>query len=167
MINYVKDSLNDRELNRAIRISLTYNVDVVTDSGTQTVTETVILADLENNEGLINARDDETGNPSYLAVLNDANGKTELDSSALGYQTVYGLHYFNCGRISFDKANPFNESNYNFKKDPSKALFVLNPGEQKWIDLRIWLEGQDDNCVKEIAGKKFNMVLKFDSVFVE
>ena len=63
--------------------------------------------------------------------------------------------------------DPFNESNYNFKRDESKALFTLNPGEQKWVTMRIWLEGQDENCVKEIAGEKFDLVLKFDSAFVE
>ena len=32
--------------------------------------------------------------------------------------------------------------------------------------MKIWLEGQDLNCEKEIAGNEFQMVLKFDSVFV-
>ena len=72
---------------------------------------------------------------------------------------------------SFDRScnmdDPFNESNYNFKRDESKALCTLNPGEQKWVTMRIWLEGQDENCVKEIAGEKFDLVLKFDSAFVE
>ena len=168
IINYVKENIDDPDLKKAIRISLTYDKEIVTDSSTQVVTETVILADLENNEAVINAREDDTANDSYRAVLSDADGKTdEEDSGALGYQTVYGLQYFNCGRTSFDMDDPFNESNYNFRRDASKALFVLNPGEQKWVSLRIWLEGQDDNCVKEIAGEKFNLVLKFDSVFVE
>ncbi len=168
MINYVKDSISDKDLNKAIRISLTYDKEIVTDSGTQTVTETVILADLDNNDGVINAREDDTVNDSYRAVLSDADGKTdEEDSGALGYQIVYGLQYFNCGRSYFNMDDPFNESNYNFRRDESRALFKLNPGEQKWVNIRIWLEGQDDNCVKEIAGEKFNLVLKFDSAFVE
>lgn len=168
VINYVKDSVNDKDLNRAIRISLTYDKEVVTDSGTQKIEETVILADLADNDGVVNARNDSEADDLYKAVLNDADGKTDaLDSDALGYQTVYGLQYFDCGRISFDMSDPFNKSNYDFKRDESKALFKLNPGEQKWVTIRIWLEGQDQNCVKEIAGEKFNMVLKFDSAFVE
>lgn len=169
VINYLKTNDSDPDLNKAIRISLTYEKKSVTESGTtQTVTETVILADLDDNEGVINAREDSTVNDLYQAVKSDADGKTdEADSGALGAQTVYGLQYFNCGRTSFNESDPFDESNYNFKRDASKALFVLEPGEQIWVTMRIWLEGQDVNCVKEIAGEKFNLVLKFDSVFVE
>ena len=168
VINYVKANIDDPELSKAIRISLTYDKDIVTESGTQTVTETVILANLDDNEAVINSRDDIAVNDLYKAVLNDAEGKTdEENSGALGYQVVYGLQYFNCGRTSFNMDDPFNESNYNFKRDANKALFTLNPGEQKWVTMRIWLEGQDENCVKEIAGEKFDLVLKFDSAFVE
>ena len=168
VINYIKDNVDAPDLNKAIRISLTYDKEIVTESGTQKVTETVILADLDNKDGVVNSREDDTVNDLYKAVLSDADGKTdEEDSGALGYQIVYGLQYFNCGRTSFNMEDPFNESNYNFKRDESRALFVLNPGEQKWVNLRIWLEGQDENCVKEIAGETFNLVLKFDSAFVE
>jgi len=168
VINYVKEQLEDPDLAQAIRISLTYDKDIVSESGTQTVTETVILGNLEDNEGVVNAREDATVNDRYKAVLPDADGKTELDEDgALGYQVIYGLQYFNCGRTSFDMDDPFNESNYNFKRDSSKALFTLNPGEQKWVTMKIWLEGQDENCVEAIAGEKFNLVLKFDSAFVE
>lgn len=168
VLNYVKAQVDDPDLNKAIRISLTYDKDIVTDSGTQTVTETVILGDLDDNDDVVNGRVDMEPNDSYMAVMSDADGKTDAEGSgALGHQVVYGLQYFDCGRITFDKDEPFSEANYNFKRDPSKALFTLDPGELKWIDMRIWLEGQDENCVKEIAGEKFNMVLKFDSAFVE
>lgn len=168
VINYIKDNVDAPDLDKAIRISLTFDKEIVTDSGTQTVTETVILGNLEDNTGVINAQGDGALNDLYKAVLSDANGKTdELDSGALGHQVVYGLQYFNCGRTSFNMEDPFNESNYNFKRDGSKALFTLNPGELKWVDMRIWLEGQDENCIKEIAGEKFDLVLKFDSAFVE
>ena len=168
VINYVKKNIDDPDLNKAIRIALTYDKEVITGGGTQTVSETVILADIDNKDGVINARDEEAVNDKYMAVLSDADGKTdEENSGALGYQNVYGLQYFNCGRTLFDYEDPFNDSNYNFRRDASRALFVLNPGEQKWISIRIWLEGQDENCVKEIAGEKFNLVLKFDSAYVE
>lgn len=168
VINYIKDQVEDPNVANAIRISLTYDKDIVTDSGTQTVTETVILGNLDDNDGVMNALDDSTMNDAYMAVRNDADGKTDEEGSgALGHQVVYGLQYFDCGRVTFDMDDPFNEANYTFKRDPSKALFTLNPGELKWVEMRIWLEGQDENCVKEIAGEKFNLVLKFDSAFVE
>lgn len=168
VINYVKDQVEDPDVSKAIRISLTYDKDIVTSSGTQTVTETVILGNLDDNDDVINARDGSLLNDSYMAVLSDAHGKTdEANSGALGHQVVYGLHYFDCGRITFNMEDPFNEANYNFKRDSSKALFTLEPGELKWVEMRIWLEGQDVNCVKEIAGEKFDLVLKFDSAFVE
>lgn len=168
IINYVKENIDDPDVAKAIRISLTYDKEIVTETGIQTVTETVILGHLDDNEEVVNARDNESVNDLYMAVLNDADGKTDAENSgALGHQVVYGLQYFNCGRTSFNMDQPFHESNYNFKRNGDKALFVLNPGELKWVDMRIWLEGQDENCVKEIAGEKFNLVLKFDSAFVE
>lgn len=167
VINYIKDNINDPDVSKAIRISLTYTKDIVTESGTQQVTETVILGNLEDNQDVINAREDLEANDQYMAVMSDADGKTdEAGSGALGHQVVYGLQYFNCGRTSFNQDDPFHESNYNFTRDESKALFTLAPGELKWIDMRIWLEGQDENCVQEIAGEQFDLVLKFDSAFV-
>ena len=159
---------SEADLDKAIRISLTYDKDIVSDSGTQRVSETVILGNLEDNEGVVNSREDDAGNTYYMAVLNDANGKTDEDNSgALGYQTVYGLQYFDCGRPSYNNDDPFHESNYTFKTDGTKALFTLAPGEIKWVNMRIWLEGQDQNCIDAIAGQKFNMLLKFDSVFMQ
>ncbi len=136
IISYFNENPDMPALNKAIRISLTYTEDVVSESGTQTFSETVILADLgENNNSVVNAEGSSALDPKYLAVLSDADGKTDADNSgALGYQTVYGLEYFNCGRTYFDKADPFNELNYSFTRDPERALFTLNPGEQKWID---------------------------------
>ncbi len=145
------------ELNKAIRISLTYEKKI----GTQTVTETVILADLG---------DDNTGMApeTYMAVKPDADGKTDEEGSgALGRQYVYGLQYYNCGRQLYDSSDPYSEANYSFTRDESRALFKLEPGETKWVYMRIWLEGQDYNCEKEIAGESFNMFLKFDSAFVK
>ena len=167
VINYLNDTIDGPHLNKAIRISLTFDKEIDTPTGVQTVTETIILADLDDNESVINALDDTKVDNLYKAVMNDADGKDENNATALGYQTVYGLQYFNCGRTYFDMDNPFNADNYSFTRDESKALFKLNPGEQKWIDMRIWLEGQDENCVKQIAGEKFNLVLKFDSAYVE
>ncbi len=167
VINYIKENVDDADVSKAIRIALTYDKTVETASGPQTVSETVILGNLDDNQNVINAQGSSEANEKYMAVSPDADGKNDVDSGALGYQVVYGLQYFNCGRTSFNMDAPFTESNYNFKRDPNKALFVLSPGEQKWVNMRIWLEGQDENCIDEIAGEKFNLVLKFDSAFVE
>lgn len=168
VISYVKENVDDPDVAKAIRISLTYDKEIETETGVQTVKETVILGHLDDNEEVINAVEGSAPNELYRAVLSDADGKTDAeDSGALGYQVVYGLQYFDCGRTFFDMDHPFTESNYNFTRDESKALFTLAPGELKWVDMKIWLEGQDENCVKEIAGEKFDLVLKFDSAFVE
>ncbi len=163
LIKNVSGSVDGVDLSKAIRISLTYDKEI----NGQTVTETVILGNLDDNEGVINSYES-VQNDDYKAVLSDADGKNDRDDSgALGYQRVYGLQYFNCGRVSYNAESPFDESNYAFARDASKALFTLSPGEQKWVSLRIWLEGQDENCKKEIAGGTFNLVLKFDSAFVQ
>lgn len=163
LIQNISGNVEGVDLSKAIRISLTYDKEI----NGQTVTQTVILGNLEDNEGAINSYENVL-NDKYQAVLSDADGKTDLeDSGALGYQRVYGLQYFNCGRVSYNADKPFDEANYTFARDESKALFVLKPGEQKWVNLRIWLEGQDENCVKEIAGGTFKLVLKFDSAFVQ
>ena len=158
---------NPIALNQAIRISLTYEKISQTEAGnTLRETKTVILADLADNTNAINFAADRE-NKEYRAVKPDADGKTDEEASgALGYQTVYGLHYFDCGRggnYNFDDP----ESNYSFTRDADRALFTMSPGDTVWIDMRIWLEGEDGRCVKEIAGESFNMVLKFDSAFVK
>lgn len=168
MIECVEEPADGLYASNAMRISLSYEKEVTTAAGTETIKETVILGNLEDNEGVVNA-DNANTSSLYTGVLNTANGKNELDATAVGHQTVYGLEYFNCGRSFFDPTlkGEDQSANYNFIKDPSKALFKIEPGELVWVEMRIWLEGQDENCVKEIAGDKFDMVLKFDSVMVE
>ena len=149
-----------RDLNKAIRISLTFTPK----NGQET---TIILADLddlgESDPGLGGGKTEE-----YQAVLKDANGKTdEEDSGALGNLTVYDLHYFDCGRTSFDTEDKWSAFNYDyFTRNGDRALFTMTPGDTVWVTMRIWLEGQDANCEKEIAGETFNMTLKFDSAYV-
>jgi hypothetical protein len=167
-IKCVKDTAGELspDAAKAIRISLTYDKEVGSGAERKLVSETVILGNLEDNNDVINA-DQGANNTSYMAVATTAHGKQDTDPTALDYQLVYGLQYFNCGRLSFDAEAEDQSVNYNFVRDESKALFSIAPGEKKWIDMRIWLEGQDDNCIKEIAGDDFNMVLKFDSAFVQ
>lgn len=99
---------------------------------------------------------------STFAVLPDADGKNDEDITATNQQTVYSLDYFNAGWDNYTTG----QTDHNFEVDPSRVLFQLNPGGIRWINMRIWLEGADENCINEIAGQSFDMVLKFDSISV-
>ncbi len=169
MIKFAEDELADRnvKVENAMRIALTYEKEILVSGVPQLVSETVILGNLEDNEGSVNTKEAAAGNDAYRAVSSGLqSGTVENDPAALAYQPVYGLQYFNCGRAYYDWDNDYT-NDYDFIRDPDKALFVLKPGEMKWIDMKIWLEGQDLNCEKEIAGNEFQMVMKFDSVFVD
>lgn len=61
---------------------------------------------------------------------------------------VYDLNYFN-GDVDA----------YGNKKN----LLTIDSASGKKVTVRIWLEGCDENCVNEIAGKKLSICLKFDS----
>ena len=52
--------------------------------------------------------------------------------------------------------------NYYDGSDPSKTLFEISQFEAIKITLRIWLEGCDEYCVNEIAGKSLSLLLKFN-----
>ena len=43
----------------------------------------------------------------------------------------------------------------------AKALFVLEKDTQRTITVRIWLEGEDENCTDSIAGSAIDLLLKF------
>ncbi len=43
------------------------------------------------------------------------------------------------------------------------CLFTLAGGEFKEVTVRIWLEGTDDHCVNEIAGKELDLLLTFSA----
>ena len=157
------DNLNQSaDLEKAIRISLTYEKTKESDAGVIIEENTVILANLgseEANKGVLTTE--------YTGVMVDANGKMDNDPTSVGYQTVYGLQYFDCGRPVFDFSDPNGDGNYYFTTNGERALFKLAPGELIWIDMRIWLEGEDLNCNESIAGESFDLFLKFDSVFVQ
>lgn len=48
-----------------------------------------------------------------------------------------------------------------FSDFASEPLFVLGKGTQRAITVRIWLEGEDDDCVDKIAGSALDILLKF------
>ena len=161
---YIKyeNSKQTANLEKAIRISLTYEKMKESSAGNIIEKKTVILANLgsdEANKGVLTTE--------YQAVLADANNKLDNDPTTLDYQTVYGLQYFDCGRLAYDSTDPNGDVNYVFTTNKEKALFKLEPGELIWIDMRIWLEGQDINCNETIAGENFDLFLKFDSAFVQ
>lgn len=140
----------DSDVAKAIRISLEYE-DI--DENGQPVTYSYILG---NTTGGIDI------DYSTLAVLPDADGKSDDDITATNQQKVYNLDYFNAGWDNYTEG----QLEHNFTVDPSRTLFKLSPGGIRWINMRIWLEGADENCVNEIAGQSFDMVLKFDSISV-
>ncbi len=152
--SYLRDS-TDVHVSDAIRIALDYDV---TESNGAVTNYSYIFG---------NTPEGQDADFSTSAVLSSADGKVQDDPSAVSQQKVHSFNYFNGGRTTaFDSANPANPENYNFTPDPGKMLFTLKPGELKWITLRIWLEGADENCVNEIAGQFFDLNLKFDSVYV-
>ena len=140
----------DSDVAKAIRISLNYE-DI--DENGQPVTYSYILGNTPDNIDI---------DYSTLAVLPDADGKNDEDVTATNQQMVYNLDYFNAGWDNYTEG----QLEHNFTVDPSRTLFKLNPGGIRWVNMRIWLEGADENCINEIAGQSFDMVLKFDSISV-
>jgi len=151
----ITDDSDSLDIAKAIRIALDYDV---TNPDGSVDNYTYILGNTEN------------GAPVDLntnAVKKDSDGKSVDDLSATEQQTIYNFSYFNGGRTGpYNNDDPSDPENYNFTPDEKKCLLKIDPGVTQWINLRIWLEGADENCVNEIAGKNFNMVLKFDSVAV-
>ena len=47
-----------------------------------------------------------------------------------------------------------------FSTDP---LFVLEKGTKRAVTVRIWLEGEDENCEDEIAGSALDLLMKFSA----
>lgn len=41
------------------------------------------------------------------------------------------------------------------------ALFTIAPGEQKKVNVCIWLEGVDEDCVDEVAGSALDLLVEF------
>lgn len=78
----------------------------------------------------------------------DENSEDGLNQDAYVPVMVYDLHYFDG-----------TEDDYGNKK----TLFTIDSASAQKVTVRIWLEGCDENCVNEIAGKKLSLVLKFDS----
>lgn len=57
--------------------------------------------------------------------------------------------------------------NYFDGSTADKVLFTIDSAATQKVIVRIWLEGCDEYCVNEIAGKNLKILLKFDSREVE
>jgi len=51
--------------------------------------------------------------------------------------------------------------------DSNATLFSMNPGDTRKITLRIWLEGEDDDCTIDIKRSKIDFYLGFESYNVQ
>jgi hypothetical protein len=46
-------------------------------------------------------------------------------------------------------------------------LVQVGSGSTTKINVKVWLEGGDENCVEQIAGEAIKLVLKFDSIDIK
>ena len=60
----------------------------------------------------------------------------------------------------------FDEFNGNKEDLLGTTLFPLENGQDKVISVRIWAEGEDENCTSMISGKEFNLMLKFSALII-
>lgn len=93
--------------------------------------------------------------PDFIgkSVFKDYPNDLSVNDQATHTQKVYKLDYF--------KDNPETP-----ELDPN-IFFRINSDTIQKVTVRIWLEGCDEHCQTEIAGKTFSLVLKFDSIPVE
>jgi len=133
----ISDDNEELDIAKAIRIAIDVDVPI---SETETENRTFIFGNTTGDIPL---------DQSTMAVKQDADGKGESDSTAVGQQKVY----------NFTAYNGYTDGEF----DPDKCLFKIEPGYVQWVNIRIWLEGADPNCKNEIAGQTFDLVLKFDS----
>jgi len=112
--------------------------------------------------GALNTKDDDGGyviNGLDLYLRNAAGDIAGLNPVCFAQNNnVYTFEDFNGGS---------KDAQGNLQFDSSRALFSMASIEQRWVTLRIWLEGYDENCVDEVAGKMLNFKLTFKSWDVE
>jgi len=102
------------------------------------------------------------GDGMYIYKTSGAAPSTEYNPDAIRVNTtVYEFSDFNGGFRGYDE----NDIPYDFDDehpfDTSKALFSLGKDAFRWVTLRIWLEGFDDNTKDDIAGDELNFKLMF------
>lgn len=77
-------------------------------------------------------------------IFTDYPSDTSLANGTYQTQKVYKLNYFD-------------------GSSTDNVLFTIDAASIQKVTLRIWLEGCDEYCVNEIAGKNLSILLKFDS----
>lgn len=99
---------------------------------------------------------DVSGEQKDLVIDHDdwvrLNGITNID-------TVKDLTYYN-GGFAYNEAGEITGGNLN----PSRCLFTLGPNDSQNVTIRIWLEGEDPKCVKDVAGKMLDLLIRFDCI---
>ena len=158
MISYVDENGEHLELEKAIRISLEA-------TGVNNNNPFIFYQNRKHGEVDTDLSGDAAdgiyhntmfaSSPEYIGDEIFTNYPTDmsLNSQTLRTQKAYKLDYF--------KDNPNTE-----ELDP-KILFRINSDTIQKVTLRIWLEGCDEHCESDVAGKTFSLIFKFDSIPVE
>lgn len=130
-----------------------------------TIRISIELLNINNNEpyifcanrGTDDGKEDGIYDETLFAAKLDAVGKniyknypddTSLVTENISEQICYDLNYFD-------------------GTSDDRVLFTIDPASNQKVVVRIWLEGCDEYCVNEIAGKNLSILLKFDSEEIE
>lgn len=79
-----------------------------------------------------------------------------IDSSFIANQTVYAYEDYDGGRTEDD----------NDPIDLTKVLFTMDAGTMKAVNVKIWLEGGDEDCDTSLSDSSLNTIIKFGSANV-
>lgn len=152
----ISDVNSGSNASKAIRIALTINDGdpiILCNAGSRTTIKSTQAAYTDANGKTVYKVD------SNGAAVNDNNGKPIYNTDAVGTVTARDLHYYNGGRTS--------GTGYNFTVNPELMLVEVGSGSTTKINVKVWLEGGDENCVEQIAGEAIKLVLKFDSIDIK
>lgn len=159
--SHINSIVDGEDISRAIRIAITIDN-----------SPPIILANCEEKDGgQYNGSRNTTASNSTANGLDVYDNYTSTESNlqyntaATATQTAYGLYYYNGGRSAADFTDDNDPTNdYDFTPNASRALVRMATGQVCKVNLKIWLEGGDETCDEDIAGKVFDFLLKFDSV---
>ena len=133
------------------------------DSVELTIRVSIEIEDLNDNKPYIFCVDRGDNNKQ---IYSDELWATKLDSVGkevfVDYPDDRDLNTDNCEKV----ANVY-RLDYFDGSTPDRVLFTMTPADVQKVTVRIWLEGCDENCLTEIAGKNLSILLKFDSREVE
>lgn len=96
-----------------------------------------------------------------VAFLNDAGTASSMgDEEPLVFASPNSTGVFN-GVVRKDATHTISPQYLRFTNTNLQQLFTVTPREVTKITVRIWVEGQDVNCVAKIGGKQFSVSLGF------